>query len=430
MRAIISRLRASLLFKTSFLNGIANLIKISISIITNKVVSVILGPSGIAMVGQFSNILVIINTFATLGISGGTTKYIAEHYDEPQKRQDCESTSFLMTIVSTLMVSIVVWVFSNYFSLSVFGQSTYRIVFQIVAVTLFMFSLNNYFLAMLNGYKQYKLIVIVNIASSILGLILTVLLTVYLHLLGAILALVLSQCVILLISFIVVKNMSWFSRNLFRHLNRTMVINLLKFAMMTFTSIFAGTYIQLLIRTYVITHVSLVDAGYWQGILRIGDMYIGLVVSTISIYYLPRISEIKTNMELKKEVWKCFIFLIPITIVCSLIMYLLRGLVISLLFSSAFMPMESLFLFYLLGNIFKVAAWLLGYILVAKAMTLLFIFTELFFGLFYYVISIFFVSNFGVIGATYAYFANYLFLFLFLLIIYRKVILRTEHDAV
>jgi PST family polysaccharide transporter len=76
--------------------------------------------------------------------------------------------------------------------------------------------------------------------------------------------------------------------------------------------------------------------------------------------------------------------------------------------------MSELFLFQLIGDVIKIASWLLGYIMIAKAMTKLFIFTEIFFTLTFIGQSAFFIKIYGIIGLTIAFMLNYVFYLVFL----------------
>ena len=187
---------------------------------------------------------------------------------------------------------------------------------------------------------------------------------------------------------------------------------------MAFTSMFAITFIQLKIRNYIISNISIEDAGYWQGVLKVTNLYIDFITMTISIYVLPRLSEIKNSKELKAEIFKGYKLLIPLTVTLSLFIFIFKGFIINTLFSSSFKPMEPLFLFQLIGNIFKISAWLLGVLLWAKAMVITFIVIELVFGGINYFLTILFVSNYGVIGTTYAYSLEYFALFIVLIVIF------------
>ena len=97
------------LFKTNFYNGIATAIKILLGIISNKIVAVILGPSGVALLGQLSNFISISSTVSTLGITSGVTKYTAEYGQEPVKRNIIISTSGVLTLGATFLTALYIF---------------------------------------------------------------------------------------------------------------------------------------------------------------------------------------------------------------------------------------------------------------------------------------------------------------------------------
>lgn len=89
MKKIVSRI--SLAAKTDFVkvsawSGISTGVKMLTGLISIKVVSTIIGPAGIAVVGQFLNGISMVSMVATGGIGQGVTKFIAQYYDEPENK--------------------------------------------------------------------------------------------------------------------------------------------------------------------------------------------------------------------------------------------------------------------------------------------------------------------------------------------------------
>ena len=103
------------------------------------------------------------------------------------------------------------------------------------------------------------------------------------------------------------------------------------------------------------------------------------------------------------------------TEICELIIFLLKEYVILIAFSKDLLPMMELFAWQLIGDVIKIASWLLAYLMLAKAMTKVFIYTEVLFSALFVGLSILFVDKFGLVGITYAYALNYL-LYLFMMI--------------
>jgi PST family polysaccharide transporter len=145
-----------------------------------------------------------------------------------------------------------------------------------------------------------------------------------------------------------------------------------------------------------------------------------LVTTTLGVYYLPRLSEIQDNKELRKEIFSGYKIIMPIVIVASLVIFLLKEYVVLIAFSKNFMPMIDLFAWQLIGDVIKIASWLLAYLMLAKAMTKVFIYTEVLFSALFVLLCILFVNNFGLIGITYAFSLNYFLYLVVMIFIFRK----------
>ena len=73
------------LIKTSFWTGLSTIIKVLSGIVTTKIMATYVGPSGVALLGNFTNITGIMTSFANGAIGTGVTKYIAEFELEDKK---------------------------------------------------------------------------------------------------------------------------------------------------------------------------------------------------------------------------------------------------------------------------------------------------------------------------------------------------------
>ena len=81
--------------------------------------------------------------------------------------------------------------------------------------------------------------------------------------------------------------------------------------------------------------------------------------------------------------------------------------------------MKELFLWQMIGNTIKVAGWLFGYVLVAKAMIKYTVGTEIIFAITFISLSIYFINIYGLVGVTYAYVINSLLHFFIMYYIYK-----------
>ena len=408
------------LIKTSILTGISTVIKLVSAFVINKVIAIYIGPSGLAIVGQLQSFTSIITTFSNGAISSGIVKYTAEYQDIEEKKK-IFSSSIVISLICSLIISIFLFGFSDYLSELILKDIQYSSVFIIFGATIFLFALNMVLISILNGQKEIKKYVLVNIAGSIFSLVFTSILIMQLNLMGALYAMVLNQSVMFFVTLAFVIKSSWFKLEYFKQgLDKESLSKLSKYSLMAITSALTVPVSHLIIREYIGENLGWDSAGYWQGIWYISTMYLMLVTTTLGVYYLPRLSEIQDNKELRKEIFSGYKIIMPIVILASLIIFLLKEYVILIAFSKDFMPMMELFAWQLIGDVIKIASWLLAYLMLAKAMTKVFIYTEVLFSALFVGLSILFVDKFGLVGITYAYALNYLLYLFMMIFIFRK----------
>ena len=408
------------LIKTSVLTGISTVIKLVSAFVINKVIALYIGPSGLAIVGQLQSFTSIITTFSNGAISSGIVKYTAEYQDIEEKKK-IFSSSIVISLICSLIISIFLFGFSDYLSELILKDIQYSSVFIIFGATIFLFALNMVLISILNGQKEIKKYVLVNIAGSIFSLVFTSILIMQLNLMGALYAMVLNQSVMFFVTLAFVIKSSWFKLEYFKQgLDKESLSKLSKYSLMAIVSALTVPVSHLIIREYIGENLGWDSAGYWQGIWYISTMYLMLVTTTLGVYYLPRLSEIQDNKELRKEIFSGYKIIMPIVILASLIIFLLKEYVILIAFSKDFMPMMELFAWQLMGDVNKIASWLLAYLMLAKAMTKVFIYTEVLFSALFVGLSILFVDKFGLVGITYAYALNYLLYLFMMIFIFRK----------
>jgi PST family polysaccharide transporter len=408
------------LIKTSVLTAISTIIKVVAGFVINKVIAMYVGPSGLAIVGQLQNFVSIATTFSNGAITTGITKYIAE-YQSIEQKQKIFSTSIIVSLISSFIISLLLWGFSGYLSVLILNDLQYRSVFIVFGMTIFLFALNTVLMSILNGQKEIKKYVLINIASSVFSLFFTSFLIIQFNLLGALYALVLNQSVIFFVTLIFVVKSNWFKLGYFKHgIDKDSLVKLSKFSLMALATALTVPVSHLVIRNYIGENLSWDEAGYWQGIWYISTMYLLIVTTSLSIYYLPKLSEINDNIELKKEIFNGYKIILPIVTIFALGIYIFKELAIEIVFTEKFMPMIQLFKWQLIGDIIKIASWLLGYLMIAKAMIKVVVYTEIIFSISFVLFSVYFIEKFGLIGVTYAFSLNYLLHFMTMIYIFRK----------
>ncbi len=419
------------LIKTGFFTGISTLIKIIGGFVINKLIAVYVGPAGLAVIGQFQNFVSIIMTFANGAVNTGTTKSIAEYYDNHEKRTNILSTSFLISLSCSLLFSALLIFFRNKIALCFLKNIQYSSIIFIFGFTLAFFALNTFFLSVLNGFREIKKLTVINITSSLVGLVFTIILVIFYKLYGALLSIVTSQSIMFFVTVFAVSRCDWFKFDYFlRGIKKESFIKLSKFSLMALTTALTAPLSQISVRNYVSSHLSLDAAGFWQGTVKISDVYLLLITTSLSVYYLPRLSEIKSDIEMRKELFYGFKIILPAVAVMALGIFVFRDFIIKILFSDKFLVMSDLFGYQLIGDFFKIASWLLGYIMIARAMTKYFIATEIVFNFSYVLFAMFFVDKFGLIGTTQAFMLNYLLCLAAMIVLFKDLIFISDRRKI
>lgn len=409
------------LIKTSLFNGIAVVIKIISYFFINKILAVLIGPSGFVVIGQFQNAIQMISAFASGAINNGVTKYTAENAKDEKEQIKVWRTAGSIVIAVSLIFSLLVILCRHLLSLYFFKNDEYSYLFTWLAGTLLFFNLNILLLAILSGKKEVKSYVLANIAGSILTLLTVGLMSYFWQLKGALISLVIYQSIAFFVTSLICQKKTWFKiKYLYGQIDKQVLKKLVSYAFMAFTSALMVPISQMLIRSTLVTKFSIDIAGCWEGLNRLSSAGLMVATTTLSLYYLPRLSELDSKKEIKEEIIEGIKIILPVSLLTMTLLFFFRETVINILFSKSFAQMKEMFFWQMLGDLVKIVSWLFAYVVLAKAYVKIFIFAEIFFSLSLYVL--FDVMSFfkDIHLITFAYFINYVFYLLFLLFCLRK----------
>ena len=396
------------LLKTSALNGIAVLIKTATMFILNKVLAVYVGPSGYAVIGQFQNFIQIVTSFAGGAINTAVIKYTAQYYEDENRQRAIWRTAGSIVLLFSIVIAFLILILQRQLSIYIFQTDEFQSVFVWFAVFLLFFNFNALFLAILNGKKEILKLVMANIAGSLFSLAITGVLAFKFGLYGALVALSIYQSTAFLVTLVLCYKADWFKfKYLFGKIDPDITRKFAGFALMALTSALCVPLSQIAIRTYMTGEFGIAYAGYWEAMIRLSGAYLMLVTTTLSVYYLPRLAELSAISDIKKEVYLGYKVIFPVALLGAILVYLLRDWIIGLLFTDDFLPMRDLFLWQMIGDSLKIGSWILAYLMLSKAMTKLFIVTEIIFSVLLVVSTYLFTKIFGFEGVSIAYLVNY-----------------------
>ncbi|MBC7641795.1 MAG: O-antigen translocase [Flavobacterium sp.] len=390
------------MFKITSLNSLSVVLKIGIGFVTSKLLAIFVGPSGMALVGNLRNFITSLESISTLGFQNGIIKYVTENQEDKDKLNKVITTVFFSLLVVAIATSSVIFGFANYWNYKIFGSEfEYSFVIKVLGIALPWYALSIFFLSVINGLGQYRNVILINIFGNLLGLMFSFILIYNFRTTGALLSVVIAPALLFLLTFyfinleikiLTIINIHYFDFQILKKLS--------SFSIMALVSSVFGPIVYLLIRKNIILKLGLIQAGYWESISRISSYYLLFVSTILTIYFLPKLIQSKNNQETKMVFWSYFKFILPIFIFGSILIYFSRFIIIKILFTDDFLPVNDLFFWQLIGDVFKVASLILGYQFFAKKMTLLFIISEILSLLVLYFSSIFLLEIYGIQGVV------------------------------
>lgn len=415
--------------KTSIYSAASTTISLLVKLITNKIIAVYLGTSGMFLIGQLKDFLKIGNTLGTMGIETGTVKYSSELNEKENNFKDLLATSFKIHLFTSLIIIALILVFYNYLTVSLseeMSEMNNYFFKYILCFSILSFSIQTFIMSVLNGLKKIKIFIFINILATIIsGGVLIYLVVNYLTI-GAYYALILSPIITLITALIISLFLKPFKLNFLNSVFKLQHFkNLSNFSLMAIIAPLCLISATFIVRYYIYEEFDSNHAGSWEAMWRISAIYLLFLTTTFKFYLVPTFTNLENN-SLKKEVFKIWKTTLPIIIIITLGVYISKDLIINILFTSEFNLVSSLILFHLLGDIIKINCWVLGNILVAKAKTNHFILFQLEWSIIFVFLSIILVNIYGFVGLSIAYFITYIIHFLLLNIYFRKLLWRSN----
>ncbi len=421
---VVKEILKSNLFKATSLNSISILFKIGVGLITSKVIALYIGPSGMAVTGNFRNFLATIQGFGTLGLENGVVKYIAQDKQDTVKLKKIASTVLFTVLFASILIGLILLIFSSYFNKIIFGsQMAHEKIVLVLAISLPFILSSILFTSIINGFDFYKKVIKINIFGSIIGLFFTVYLVLKFGVFGSLLSLVLTPALHIITSTyylnksIKIKKLFSFENYDFNFLKK-----ISSYSLMLFVPLAISPLINLSIRQNIINNIGLKEAGYWEAMTRIASYYFMFISTLVALYFLPKLSSVKSKLDTKNLFFEYFKNILPVFFVGLLMLFLFKDFIVTVLFTNEFKPVSQLFFWQLLGDFFKAAAYIMGIQFFANKDVKGFVFTDIFSFLILWSSSFFLISNYGLKGVVIAHFFTYFIYFIVLVVYYRRIL--------
>ena len=413
MKKLIQYINNEVLVKAANLN-LANLsLRIITGILVSKFIAIYIGPPGMALIGNLRNFMSALQSLSISGLYKGVVSLISQCKDDVLKLTKLLSTVFYFGFFSSVLLAFLCYYNAAFINDIIFSSSyRYTYIIKILAIVLPFYALNMFAFSIMNGFSKHKYLLIINILGQILGLLVTLLLIYQENIDGALQAIVITPALSLLITIVGIA----FRRSLVSSIKITQVSwsvidKLSPYMIMALVSAIAIPIVTIIVRNYLIEEIGIKAAGYWTAMTRVSDYYLMFFNSLMALYILPRFAEINSKQAFRKEAFSFYKTIMPPFLVILLIIYLSRSLIINLLFTEDFRPVEDLFGYQILGDIARVLSMVIVYQFLAKKMFAHFLILEIFLFIMMYISSIYLIDEFGLQGAVMGHCLSYFMYF-------------------
>lgn len=410
----------------SFFSGLAAVLRLFATYISGKLIAVFAGPGGIAFTGQFSSLVSVLQAVAGGGIGQGITRFIAEDQSQ-ENRREVLASSWFMTL-RFLAVALLGVLFVLPFASELLLFSSYpKWLLWLIAPAVILATAASWMLAVFNGMKSFRTVIYTQMLSALIVLPITALFVWKWKIQGAMLAYLCTISLPVFFAWFFSKKERYhlFPGKAFVQKNKTMA--LWHYTLMSACSLIAFPITQLIIRSRLQTTHSIMEAGIWESCNRISQMLLAVLTTAFSTWYLPRLSELKSDMAVSKEMKSVLKWVALFMSIIVLSIYVVRAWLISFLFSAQFHAATHWLPIQLFGDFMRMCSWVLAYQMIARSMTRTFLITEIGFTFVYIVLSFYWIPTLGAGGAVWAYAVMYTGYAMCMVWIFRRLLFSVRY---
>jgi PST family polysaccharide transporter len=361
------------LLKASSMTGGASLFNLLASAVRIKYVALLVGTAGIGIFSYLVNFVQVAVSVASLGIASGVVKLTSEYAS--REREDeirrLKSTSISLTFWFSILVCIVLLVAAPQISLLLMGDVKYTTLVRLISLSIPCLIFTQSITALLNGYKAIREIAMISVGSGLISVIIVFPLVWKLRVNGVVLHFFLSSLLGLAVAVAFYRRRMQDPRLLpflsFRGFDVRLVKLLAAFGIATFVMGVSQSLAFLFVRKLIAVRFGESGVGLYQLPFALTLQYLNIVLTALLTYSLPTMSAMQDDGSLREELNKTLraSLLVIVPIIATLLV--LKRFLVLLLYSKEFLPSVGLLEVQLLGDFFKVIAFVFGVVVLARA---------------------------------------------------------------
>ena len=355
--------------KANAIFGGVQVYTILIRIIRTKLVAVLLGAEGMGIMGLFQSTIDLVKRSTDFGIQSSAVRDVAIAHSSDDTVQISRTYSVISKFVwlTGLLGTFVTFIFAGSLSMMTFSTYDYTNSFRILSVVLLISQLTVSNQVMLQGMRKIKILAMNSIVGGTVGL----LLVIPLYYLWRIKAIVPAILLTYIITYIVslysfkkqhVEKIYIPFKDVFRQGRQMIVLGF----MLSLTS-FMDSIQTYLVKIFISHSGDVSEVGLYHAGFSIILTYAGLVFSSISTDYYPRLAGVNEDQEKRNDVINDQMEIMLLTLLPMIVFFLLSAkFLIPLLFTEEFLSIKTMSCLIAVGMILRAISWCPGYLYIVK----------------------------------------------------------------
>lgn len=396
----------STIFKTTFLFGFVQVFNIVVKVVINKIVAIFLGTTGMGVIGLYNNSIHLLKTGAGLGISQSSVRDVSAAYASGNKQHLSRIISLTNSVIyfTSLLGVFLTIVLSPLLSRWSFGDNSHTVAYIWLSFVVGLNILSEGQLAVLKGVRHLNSLAKASIYGSIVGLVSAVPFYFFFREKGIVPSLFVTAFAALFFSNKFVSDVKYDRvklsiRELFKESSSMVKMG---FSLMI-VSFIAGLF-DLAISAYISNTGSLSEVGIFSAGATIVTSYFGVIITSMSTDYYPRISAVHTdNNSLQDELNKQSETGLIITFPLVVGFVFLSSLFIRFLYSEDFVSANEYTDYAMIGTVIIIVSNCMGMILLAKQASKIYLTSIIIQRLIILGVYLLFYNHWGIKGLGFAY---------------------------
>ena len=357
------------IFKATSILGSVQLFNILISAIRNKVVSSLLGPAGMGIVGLLTSTSSTITGFTNCGLTISAMKNIAVAY----KEEDYDTLGKVIFVVKRLIwctglfATLICIILSKQLSVWAFGNEDFMISFCCLSISLLFTQLTSGNQMIIKGCRQIKMYAKANVIGNFLSLFITIPLYFIWGVNAIVPVLILLSISTATVSYyyqkkILIKEIK-VDTDEFKKISADILKIGVAIAAAEVFPIISSYYIRIFMsENGGVELVGLFSAGF-----AILNGYVGMIFSAMSSDFVPRLSAvIDDNKSCEETVNNQIRISIMILLPILTLLIIFSKTIVWILYSSDFYPITKMIMWGAIGSFLQCADWAMGFLFVPK----------------------------------------------------------------